>query len=578
MNTILNMMIQGAGRMAAMLAAAAALASCNMDYNEYNVYDKDYIAEDFLNVGGFITKLYNTVDFDYGNMYGGAMLASATDESEYSIQGNAIEDFYNGAWSATNAKQTMWTSMYQGIATANDYLREFQGLTFSELEQNPDYAQQMHRYENYAYEARFMRAYFYFTLARQYGGVPLVTEQMSTDEANRAQRSSADEVFGYVISECEAIENLIVEDYTKLGDFALSTTENGRADKLAVLALKARAALYWASPLFNPQSDRSRYDRAVTFYEQLISECDIRGKKLCATYDGLWATANYTNAAITQEIIFGRRYGSAAAGDKLVESYNYPVGVEGGKGGNCPTQNLVDAYPMSNGLDIDEPGSGYDPQHPYDNRDKRLGLTVAVNGDTWPLYAGTSELETFHGGHNAEPLAGATPTGYYLRKLCHGEISLAAKPAVASNVHTYVIFRLGGIYLDYAEALYRAKGDADIKGGLGMTAREIASKTRERAGLTPIDGSKDFWEAYKKERMVELAFEGHRFWDVRRWKEADKYFTGITEMKITRNTTDGTLTYTRQHVSRQWDDRMYLFPIPQTERLKNPNLSQNPGW
>lgn len=578
MNTILNMMIQGAGRMAAMLAAAAVLASCNMDYNEYNVYDKDYIAEDFLNVGGFITKLYNTVDFDYGNMYGGAMLASATDESEYSIQGNAIEDFYNGAWSATNAKQTMWTSMYQGIATANDYLREFQGLTFSELEQNPDYAQQMHRYENYAYEARFMRAYFYFTLARQYGGVPLVTEQMSTDEANRAQRSSADEVFGYVISECEAIENLIVEDYTKLGDFALSTTENGRADKLAVLALKARAALYWASPLFNPQSDRSRYDRAVTFYEQLISECDVRGKKLCATYDGLWATANYTNAAITQEIIFGRRYGSAAAGDKLVESYNYPVGVEGGKGGNCPTQNLVDAYPMSNGLDIDEPGSGYDPQHPYDNRDKRLGLTVAVNGDTWPLYAGTSELETFHGGHNAEPLAGATPTGYYLRKLCHGEISLAAKPAVASNVHTYVIFRLGGIYLDYAEALYRAKGDADIKGGLGMTAREVASKTRERAGLTPIDGSKDFWEAYKKERMVELAFEGHRFWDVRRWKEADKYFTGITEMKITRNTADGTLTYTRQHVSRQWDDRMYLFPIPQMERLKNPNLSQNPGW
>lgn len=86
-----------------------------------------------------------------------------------------------------------------------------------------------------------------------------------------------------------------------------------------------------------------------------------------------------------------------------------------------------------------------------------------------------------------------------------------------------------------------------------------------------------FWTRYQKERMVELAFEGHRFWDVRRWKEADLYFTNITEMKLFRNE-NGTITYVRQNVSRQWDNKMYLFPIPQTERLKNPNLEQNPGW
>ena len=87
----------------------------------------------------------------------------------------------------------------------------------------------------------------------------------------------------------------------------------------------------------------------------------------------------------------------------------------------------------------------------------------------------------------------------------------------------------------------------------------------------------EFWEKYKKERMVELAFEGHRFWDVRRWKEADKYFTEIERMNIVSNG-DGTFTYQRETVSRRWDDKMYLYPIPQTERMKNPNLEQNPGW
>lgn len=271
------------------LLLVTAIISCgDMNYKEYNVYDKDYIAEDFINVGGFMTKLYNTVDFDYGNMYGGAMLSSATDESEYSIHGNAIEDFYNGAWSATNAKNTTWTSMYQGIATANDYLREFQGLKFEELEHNSDYLKQMHRYENYSYEARFMRAYFYFLLVRQYGDVPMPQENMTTEEINHLLRAPADKVFEFIISECKDIENRIVDDYTNLGDFALGVTENARADRLAVLALKARAALYWASPLFNPANDASRWTNAVNYYEQLISACNSRGKKLCSKYDALW--------------------------------------------------------------------------------------------------------------------------------------------------------------------------------------------------------------------------------------------------------------------------------------------------
>lgn len=560
------------------------LASCSdqMDYNEYNIYDKDYITQNFANVGGFMTDIYNTVDYDFGNYSSGAMQASATDESEYSILGNGIEDFYNGAWSPTNAKNGIWNSMYAGIKTCNHVIHELQGLTFDELKLNSDYAAQLHRYENYKYESRFMRAYFYFCLVRQYGDVPLVTTEISAEEANAVKRTAADEVFKFILDECNEIQSKITEDYSDLGQFATGTEETGRADKLAVLALKARAALYWASPLFNQTGDKERYKTAALYTKELLEAAENRGKGLTANYADLWAAASFNTASIMKEILFGRRYGSAgSAGDNLVETNNYPAGIEGGAGGNCPTQNLVDAYDMINGKSINEAGSGYDEQNPYKDRDPRLAATVAVNGDQWPTYSGAAKIETFQGGINGEPLTGATPTGYYLKKLCNGAISLASNSKFTASRHTWLTFRMGEFYLNYAEAVFKYLGSADATSAeFPMSAREAASKTRERVGMPAFDAGMDattFWTKLCNERFVELAFEGHRFWDVRRWKEADKYFKNIVEMKLTKEA-DGTITYTRKNVTRQWNDKMYLFPIPQAELLKNSNLTQNAGW
>ena len=132
-------------------ASVLLVASCakQMDYHEYNIYDKDYITLNFQNVGGFMTDIYNAVPYDFGNFSSGAMQSSATDESVYSLLGNPIEDFYNGGWSPSNAKSTLWSSMYKGIATCNDFLTQMQGLNFDELVLNDDYKQQMYRYENY---------------------------------------------------------------------------------------------------------------------------------------------------------------------------------------------------------------------------------------------------------------------------------------------------------------------------------------------------------------------------------------------------------------------------------------------
>lgn len=565
--------------------AMLTLASCSdrMEYKEYNVYDKDYITQNFTRIGGFMTNLYNMVDYDFGNFSSGAMLASASDESEYSQMGNAIEDFYNGAWSPSNAKESLpsgWTKMYQGIATANAFLDEFQDATFEELKLNTDYNAQMHRYRNYQYEARFMRAYYYFNLVKAYGGVPLIDHVMTAEEVNQLSRSSADEIFKFIIAECDDIKDKIVENYSDLGQYALDTEETGRADRLAVLALKARAALYWASPLFNSAGDTERWHQAALYTKQLIDACEARGKGLAANYGDLWSARAYNTANIAKEVIFGRRYNSSSAGDHVVEGYNYPVGIEGGMGGNCPTQNLVDAYDMKNGLSIGDADSGYDEANPYDNRDPRLAVTIAKNGDVWPTYQ-TAALQIWQGGANGEPQTNASPTGYYLKKLCNGSISLASNSTVQNATHMWLTFRMGEFYLNYAEAVFRYLGSADATSSeLPMSALEATNMTRQRAGVGLLPTGMDnatFWTRYQKERMVELAFEGHRFWDVRRWKEADKFLTSITEMKLTRNA-DGTITYTRKNVARQWSEKMYLFPIPQAECIKNPNLTQNTGW
>ena len=193
-------------------------------------------------------------------------------------------------------------------------------------------------------------------------------------------------------------------------------------------------------------------------------------------------------------------------------------------------------------------------------------------------------MQTWQGGANGEPLTNATPTGYYLKKLCNGSISLASKATVQNATHTWLTFRMGEFWLNYAEAMFRYTGSATATtADLPISALEAVNKTRQRAGvgdITDTDAT-TFWTRYQKERMVELAFEGHRFWDVRRWKEADRYFTSITELKLTQQLADdGTerYSYILNQVSRQWNDKMYLFPIPQTEILKNPNLEQNPGW
>ena len=545
------------------IVCTVALVGCTdkMDYHEYTNYGKEYVFSDFGRTAAFVNNIYSYLDYD---LLGTTSLASACDEAEMALNYSNVLDYTNGNWTALNPK-SQW-NYYTPIRAANYFLENGLNLEFSDLILNQDYEAQMKRYGRYQYEVRLLRAYYYFLLVRAYGDVPFTTKVLTEAEANSLERTPASQVFDFIISECDAVAPQLPVDYSKLDNDAAGGTnpEAGRVTRGAALALKARASLYCASKLFNDSENRDLYKRAATASLDVINYCGENNITL-GKYTDLWGADNWQ----ASEMIFVRRVGDTDDPERT----NFPIGMENAKSGNCPTQTLVDAYEMKNG---GEPNQ----KDPYTGRDPRFAMTIAVNGDKWPN-TNPNPLEIYTGGRDAAPVPYATPTGYYVKKYVDGATDISASTSSGGKRHSWITFRLGEFLLNYAEATFKYFGSADIKDAeLTMTAREAVNKVRKRTGVDMPDfpegmSSSDFWSRYKNERMVELAFEGHRFWDVRRWKEGG--FTSIGRMLITKNS-DDSFTYTRSIKALVWDDKMYFYPIPDSEIRKNPNLKQNPGW
>lgn len=545
------------------IVCTVALVGCTdkMDYHEYTNYGKEYVFSDFGRTAAFVNNIYSYLDYD---LLGTTSLASACDEAEMALNYSNVLDYTNGNWTALNPK-SQW-NYYTPIRAANYFLENGLNLEFSDLILNQDYEVQMKRYGRYQYEVRLLRAYYYFLLVRAYGDVPFTTKVLTEAEANSLERTPASQVFDFIISECDAVAPQLPVDYSKLDNDAAGGTnpEAGRVTRGAALALKARASLYCASKLFNDSENRDLYKRAATASLDVINYCGENNITL-GKYTDLWGADNWK----ASEMIFVRRVGDTDDPERT----NFPIGMENAKSGNCPTQTLVDAYEMKNG---GEPNQ----KDPYTGRDPRFAMTIAVNGDKWPN-TNPNPLEIYTGGRDAAPVPYATPTGYYVKKYVDGATDISASTSSGGKRHSWITFRLGEFLLNYAEATFKYFGSADIKDAeLTMTAREAVNKVRKRTGVDMPDfpegmSSSDFWSRYKNERMVELAFEGHRFWDVRRWKEGG--FTSIGRMLITKNS-DDSFTYTRSIKALVWDDKMYFYPIPDSEIRKNPNLKQNPGW
>ena len=528
-----------------------------LDYDEYSSYKKEDVFTTFSRTKSFLTNIYGKLPSDFGSI-DGAVRGAACDEAEHVWTTSNVQRFNDGTWRPFFAIDSKWATSYSGIRAVNTFLKEIEGQIFEEEQWNLDYEDMMQQFDNYPHEARFLRAFFYFDLIKRYGDVPLFTTPLTEEEANTLTRTPFAEVVSFIVDECDAI---ITELPTTYAEFS-EAQETGRATKGAAMALKARTLLYAASPLHNTANDAGKWEKAAQAANALI-EANLY--ILETDYSAV------VNKLTSTELIFEKRQGTSNSFEKA----NFPIGYVGGNTGTCPTQNLVDAYEMrTTGLPIDNPESGYSEGNPYIGRDRRLSATVLHNQSLWKNAA----IETWYGGANAAPKENATKTGYYLKKYVDESISIDPVNAT-KKVHTWVLFRFGEVLLNYAEAMNEAYGPEDAH-GFAITALQAVNEIRLRAGMPdfPAGMSKDdFRTKLRNERRVELAFEDHRFWDIRRWKIGSET-TEIYGMKITKSPY-GVLEYEKVLVeNRVYDDKMNLFPIPQSEIYINSRLVQNTGW
>ncbi len=553
--------------------AAAALAGCaNLDYNEASNRDEAWTYNSPINgVKALVYDVYAQLPSEFkDDIYGsGAMLASATDEAQFALSLSPIHKYYNGGWTPSNPFSNTWDRSYRAIAQVHMYLERIHKIDLSDYEYDPNYQTMVQQFELFPYELRFLRAWFYFDLVRTYGDVPLVTTTLTNEQANSLERTPSKEVFQFIVNELDA-----VAEYLPVSFKDIPGQEIGRATRGAALALKARALLYQASPLFNTDNDKELWKEAAAASKVLLDNAQRWGYSLSA-YANLWGHETFTNP----EFIFV--LGTQA--DNRFEKNNYPVGVENGNSGNCPTQALVDAYEYkADGKTFREKHPGnvdVTAEKPYDGLDPRFELTVVKNGDLWPANAAQQiAVETYRGGFNGAPKYGATPTGYYLKKFVDGNCVTTANNQTTSR-HNWIVMRLAEVYLNYAEAMYNYYGDADAKGEFGMSANEAVNVLRSRPDIDmpSFKGNDGFEERYMRERMVELAFEGHRFWDVRRWKKGADFFKNVAVADF-RLDAAGNVILNRSTQTRQWDEKYNLYPIPQSEIQKNGSLKQNPNW
>lgn len=545
------------------------------DVNDRNATMALYFFNDLFN---YLPTGFNRVGADPGDF-----LDAGTDDAVPSRFNRPVQYFTNGAISVVNSPEQYWATAYAGIRRVNIFL--------ANIDKVPAVASSIVIWKA---EARFIRAMLYFELVKRYGGVPLVGDRLFTlDDDLALPRTPYADCVSYIVSECDAIK----------GDLRLPAAipdgEWGRIPRTAALALKARLLLYAASPLYNggqvngagalqgyPGYDAGRWQLALTAAQDLIS---LNAHGLLTT-PAATAFASVFTVKKNTEIILAKQ----AANSFTLESYNAPVGYgapAASQGLTSPSQNFVDAFPMLNGLAIGATGSGYDAGNPYASRDPRLLASVFANGVTVGTAATGSRwlsrnVETFDGGRDRPGGAAVqTRTGYYLRKFL-GDFSSSA--SYANQSHNFPLFRYAEVLLNAAEALNELNRTPE--------ALNLLLPLRQRAGLTAGTGSRygipatlsqaDARALIRNERRIELGFEEHRFWDLRRWKTAETTLSGpLYGMQITRagaGTTAAPYTYAYNPritaATMVWQPRLYYLPLPYDETTKNLNLTQNPGW
>jgi len=541
----------------------------------------DYVETDPESAEGILLHAYT------GLISHTTLTATATDDAVSNNLGDELKRMATGQLSAQFNPVQRW-SKYTEIFYINKFINIIES---DKVRWNQNDTVNLLFKERLLGEALAMRAIYHFYIleahagmssSNQLLGIPYYEKYLTEDDDFNLPRLTFQATVDKITTDLDkAIELLPMVYSDEVGDVLPRhriyrhdhyIVANGEQFDLRISgkiarAVKARVELFAASPSF--LNGGGYYERAANTAAALIN-----------TLGGISEIGDdfefyLTDASFKSGEIIWRSAMEGSEGSAWLETNNFPPSVNG-SGDINPSHNLVSAFPMENGYPATTE-NGYDPQNPYQSRDPRLAAFIVCNGQT--LYAGARIVTGLGGGFDRVDsiVERSTHTGYYMKKLMRNDVRINNDGTVVGKKHANVYFRLTELFLILAEAANEIGGPDYAVGG--MTARDIIGAIRERAGieqpdayLASIASVEGMRELIRNERRIELCFEGHRFWDMRRWglplnESVKGYFhngTQYVEIPVVE--------------PRTFPAHAKYLPIPYSEILKFPALEQNQGW
>ncbi|HEX9514159.1 MAG TPA: RagB/SusD family nutrient uptake outer membrane protein [Puia sp.] len=471
-------------------------------------------------------------------------------ETQY-VQGQATPDNQNSS-SPVNYSSTInfWPVLYNTVKEANVF---FQNIGQLDTTANSALISRMKG------EVYFLRALTYFELLKRFGGVPIITQVYTTNDKNfNATRSSYDSTVNFILSDISQAVALLPLSYS-------NSTDVGRATIGAALALKSRLLLYQASPYYNTTNDMAKWTAARDAAKAVIDMPQYSLYGTAAAYGKIFT--DFFNS----EVIFARMFSGQVQEDRYNTVYRdlSPNGYNGYSAYNVLEQ-MVEDFEMADGTTFSW-SNPTQAANPYNSRDPRFYADILYNGAS---FQGRT-AQFYEGGLDSKESSlspwNASKTGYTIRKMVDESFNFNIQPYSTSQ---WIVFRLSEMYLNYAEA------SAQL--GNMPEALKYLNLVRERVGMPDQSATNmaDLLTKIQHERRIELCFEGHRYFDIRRWGIADIGSKNGLGIIITPTSPANTsFTYKVDTVeTRVWVPSFYYYPIPRTEIQKDPAITQNPNY
>lgn len=527
----------------------------------------------------------------------------ATDDAVSNDVSNAYRRMAEGSWRSDNNPLDQWQYLRASWQYINQFIDVCQKVDWAQDEVASELYKMRFRGDAYGMRALYMlhllMAHAGWSADGQLLGIPILTEPETVNSDFNKPRDTFKaclELLNKDVDQCIAdlpadygdlkTAAEVPEKYKQMGatleeyNRVFGDHAKNRMNPKVARAIRAQAALLAASPAYSAGSGVT-WEEAANLMAEVLKNLGPNPVSQLDPTGNVW----YTDQSGLTDLVQGYNRPEFLWRSNKDESNSMEkdqfVPTLFGNGRVNPSQNLVDAFPMANGLPITDPNSGYNPQDPYAGRDPRLDLYIIHNKST---YKGKTIITAADGTDNnaMNKFDGkSTRTGYYLKKFLVEDVN-ADPTAATQGKHVKPWIRYTEIFLSYAEAANEAWGPKGT-GSNGYSAYDVIKAIRRRAG---VGGTNDTYleecatdkakmrELIRNERRIELCFEGFRFWDLRRWKvDLSKLNETVKGMKIT-----GSHYEVVPVEERQYSDYMYFGPIPYSETIKFDALVQNAGW